>query len=299
MRHQATTDLQNGGGHQLAARRPVWLPAVRKVATATLILGVAGWIGVALGKYLGQPTPSVGMPATITIHSVALTKEAAGSFRINGKLAAPPIVTQPPLREFEIMQFQVSQRDYAACVAEAGCPPSMATGTPDLPQTQVSFTDADAYARWFSRRTGTDCRLPDDSEWLAAAGERVTQPEMPDENSSSDISNLWLRQYRATVVVRGDTDPVVHPHGSFGQNRNGVADMAGNIWEWTSTCFDRINLAPDAATELSRTPNCGVRVAQGKHRAYVVDFVRDARAGGCAAGLPPDFLGFRLVREPD
>lgn len=29
----------------------------------------------------------------------------------------------------------------------------------------------------------------------------------------------------------------------------------------------------------------------------VVDFIRDASAGGCGSGVPPDFLGFRLVRE--
>ena len=45
------------------------------------------------------------------------------------------------------------------------------------------------------------------------------------------------------------------------------------------------------------TVNCGVRVAEGVHRAYVTDFIRDARAGGCAQGVPPANLGFRLVRE--
>lgn len=30
---------------------------------------------------------------------------------------------------------------------------------------------------------------------------------------------------------------------------------------------------------------------------YVTDFIRDARAGGCAVGVPPDNLGFRLVIE--
>lgn len=43
--------------------------------------------------------------------------------------------------------------------------------------------------------------------------------------------------------------------------------------------------------------NCGVRIANGRHRGYVPDFIRDARSGGCAAGIPPANLGFRLVRE--
>jgi len=40
----------------------------------------------------------------------------------------------------------------------------------------------------------------------------------------------------------------------------------------------------------------GVRIAGGRHRAAIIDFVRDASVGGCAVGLPPDHLGFRLVR---
>jgi hypothetical protein len=31
----------------------------------------------------------------------------------------------------------------------------------------------------------------------------------------------------------------------------------------------------------------------------MTDFIRDPRAGGCAAGVPPANLGFRLVIEQD
>ena len=34
------------------------------------------------------------------------------------------------------------------------------------------------------------------------------------------------------------------------------------------------------------------------HRSYMTDFIRDPRTGGCAAGVPPANLGFRLVVEP-
>ena len=42
-----------------------------------------------------------------------------------------------------------------------------------------------------------------------------------------------------------------------------------------------------------------MRVVEGRHRAYMTDFVRDARSGGCSAGVPPTNLGFRLVRDDD
>ena len=53
----------------------------------------------------------------------------------------------------------------------------------------------------------------------------------------------------------------------------------------------------DAGEIISNSPNCGDRVAEVRHRAYVTDFIRDARAGGRASGVPPSNLGFRLVRE--
>ncbi len=55
-------------------------------------------------------------------------------------------------------------------------------------------------------------------------------------------------------------------------------------------------LRADATVEQS-VENCGVRVADGRHRGYMSTFIRDGKSGGCAAGLAPDNLGIRLVRE--
>jgi formylglycine-generating enzyme required for sulfatase activity len=73
--------------------------------------------------------------------------------------------------------------------------------------------------------------------------------------------------------------------------------MGGNVWEWTSTCHSRTRL--DAAGGvLSRIESCGVRLLEGRHRMPMSQFVQDARGGGCSMGVPPDNIGFRLVREP-
>jgi len=40
-------------------------------------------------------------------------------------------------------------------------------------------------------------------------------------------------------------------------------------------------------------------VVEGRHRTYLTDFIRDARAGGCSVGTPPSNLGFRRVRESE
>src|SRR6516162_6361233 len=79
---------------------------------------------------------------------------------------------------------------------------------------------------------------------------------------------------------------ILQPIGSFGVNENGLLDVAGNVWEWTDTCFRRVAFDAESEVARERTMNCGVRVVESQHRTYMTDFIRDARAGGCAVVTP-------------
>jgi formylglycine-generating enzyme required for sulfatase activity len=211
-------------------------------------------------------------------------------------MAEAPRVTVRLKQPLEIMKHQVSAADYQRCVADRACK-ATAAGRGDRPVVQVSWRDAEAYAAWLSRRTGETWRLPTDEEWAFAAGSRWQDDGLPVDDA--DPARRWLARYEREAAQKKDkADAETRPIGAFGANENGLVDLAGNVWEWTSTCFLRAELDATGRITDRKTMNCGVRVVEGQHRAYVTDFVRDARAGGCAAGVPPANLGFRLVRQP-
>ncbi|MDE2376126.1 SUMF1/EgtB/PvdO family nonheme iron enzyme [Bradyrhizobium sp.] len=235
-------------------------------------------------------------PALVEIAPGAMSYRAAGDFTRGNRQAEAPLVSLRFRKPLAIMQHQVSSADYQLCVRDGGCR-ALDRGVvvaPDRPAVQVSWHDAESYAAWLSRRTGEHYRLPTDEEWAFAAGSKFRDDGLPVD--TSDPSKRWISRYERESD-RDLSDTAAYPFGKFGVNEHGVLDLAGNVWEWTSTCFVRSRVDEAGRAERS-TANCGVRVAEGAHRAYVTDFIRDARAGGCAAGVPPANLGFRLVREP-
>jgi len=242
------------------------------------------------------PLPPVVQPETVRIAAGLQDYRPAGAFRQGtGVVDAPQ--QQQAAAALEIMKYQVTEAEYALCVAESACPPAPTSGRPDFAQTNVNHADATAYAAWLSDRTGQPWRLPTDAEWLHAAAERGSDDGISDETNGAHPSRRWIASYLREVALRGQADLAAHPIRHFGVNGLGVADLAGNVWKWTETCFQNGTLTRDGTAIATTSDYCGVRAAAGKHRTFVVDFIRDARSGGCSGGLPPDYLGFRLVRD--
>jgi len=233
--------------------------------------------------------------AIVEVRAGNVAYRVAGDFTRNGKQAAAPLRQITFDKPLAIMKHQVGSADYQACVDDGACR-ALDRGVAvaaDRPAVQVSWHDANAYAAWLSHRTGETYRLPTDEEWAFAAGSKFADDALPVDDD--DPSKRWIAKFeRESERITGAE---ARAYGSFGVNENGLVDLAGNVWEWTATCFTRYRL-DDAGKTVSSTSNCGVRVVEGQHRSYVTDFIRDARGGGCMAGIPPDNLGFRLVREP-
>lgn len=265
------------------------------LAGATALVSVAGALAFWLpGPANEAPTAGIETPALVELKPQPFAYRPAGDFSQAGRPTNAALRTVSLDRPLAIMMHQVTVGEYQRCVADGACPRVAVDqrAPADQPMVGVSWRDANAYAAWLSAKLGTTWRLPTDEEWAFAAGSRWHDDVQPE--GGVDPAQRWLAQYTQESEREDVAQRAPLPVGSFGVNEKGVLDIAGNVWEWTDSCFVRRDLA---AADGTQTVNCGVRVVQGSHRTYVSDFVRDARAGGCAVGKPPSNLGFRLVRE--
>jgi len=91
----------------------------------------------------------------------------------------------------------------------------------------VSLADAVAYARWRGESEGRRYRLPSEAEWEKAA--RGT------DGRYFPWGNRWGPEYaNAEYRVGGTTEVGSYPQGA---SPYGCFDMAGNVFEWTSSSF--------------------------------------------------------------
>jgi formylglycine-generating enzyme required for sulfatase activity len=132
-----------------------------------------------------------------------------------------------------------------ACWRQPEGPGSSIDGRADHPVVHVSYDDALAYAQWAGKR------LPTEAEWeFAARGGLERAPYVwgterePDPRTCP--ANVWEGEFPRENLLR-DGFSSTAPVGSFPQNGYGLADMAGNVWEWCADWY-----RPDAYAQRAR-----------------------------------------------
>src|SRR5262249_16790866 len=120
-----------------------------------------------------------------------------------------------------------------ACWRRPFGPESTVDDRPDHPVVQVAYPDAVAYATWAGRR------LPTEAQWEYAAGAGAdTVYAWGDEGQPGGqvMANTW--QGKFPYANQGALGWVgTSPVGTFPANSFGLADMIGNVWEWTTTRY--------------------------------------------------------------
>lgn len=161
-------------------------------------------------------------------------------------------------------------------------PGSDLEGKGHLPVIHVSLADAEAYAKWAGGR------IPSEEEWEHAARLGLPDPDRDTSGAFEDDgkprANTWQGVFPvANTVDDGFAGPA--PAGCFPEDRLGLYDMIGNVWEWTETPFAPGNNTIKGGSYLCADNFCR-RYRPAARHPQEVDF-------------SSNHIGFRIVKDAE
>jgi formylglycine-generating enzyme required for sulfatase activity len=286
------------------ATRPTELAALPCAAAIALVFWICMWPLVGGGASVLEPdAASATMPELVEI--------PAGPFAMGTDTARDPLAFEnerwsPTAGEgtvdlpvFFIARYEVSVGQFSSFAGATTwtVDPRALAAPPTHPVTFVSWPDALAYCRWLQATLERSPHTPSQVLQLLRDGWRVTLPSEAEWEKAARGTDgrpyPWGREPRRDRANYEGTGTT--PVGRFAcpECPYGLADMSGNVWEWTSSPYqpypydpsdDRANLADDA-----------LWVMRGGHYGDGPRLVRTTTRGAADPGARRPFIGFRVV----
>lgn len=184
------------------------------------------------------------------------------------------------LGNFSLTRTEITSLQYEQCVTAGACSEPgndlsqcnwKQDGKEGHPINCVNLAQATKFCEWVGGR------LPSSEEWLVAAtNDGVDAYPWGNAEPSKELAHFGYRE----DGLPGTAEAGSHPKGA---NKKGVLDLAGSVWEWTSTTFEiregvkqpqaRGGRMPMRSDDISvsnhlemsasnQTPNVGIRCAK-------------------------------------
>lgn len=209
-------------------------------------------------------------------------------------------------KPFAIGKYEVTFDEWDACVGAKVCKAVAddGWGRGRRPVIHVNFQMATNYLRWLTERAGKPYRLPSEAEWEYAARAGSTTPWFWGEDSRQacefgNVGDQSLKEEHPDWPLHACNDgyPKTAPVGTFGPNRFGLHDVAGNVWEWVEDCYNPSYEGAPADGRAWLTGDCVRRLDRGGGWYNKPTSVRSAlRYAGESPERQNNTLGFRVAR---
>lgn len=193
------------------------------------------------------------------------------------------------LSAFKMSKYPVTFEQYDLFCNATGRTKPWGRERGNLPVTQVTWYDANAFAEWMG------CRLPTEAEWEYAARANTTTPFYTGDCLTTDQAN-FNGEEPYTNCKKGTFRNAALPVGSFQPNAFGLCDMHGNIWEWTNDWYGKYDVNDKINPQ---GPETGTRKVDRGGGFYDPAWrCRSAcRGGGTPPGNRGTGIGFRIVKS--
>lgn len=206
----------------------------------------------------------------------------------------------PQLPAFYIGKSEVTVAQFNVFAADSGSLIPPRDGEPAHPVTGVTWPEALAYGRWIGQQMQSSTVTPEPVRQILNAGWRVTLPsEAQWEKAARGVDGRifpWGSDPGAGNANFGGGSLREVSEGACAQCSYGLSDMAGNVWEMTSSPLQSYPFDP-SDDELALAGDA-LFVMRGGSYADAANNVRAAVRGAVDPGVRNPGIGFRLVISP-